>query len=292
MGRYDLYQRRKPVGTTVFLLIVLLITAAGAWFYWHSTQTVEPEVGKVTRELTLPKQQKRNALPKSDLSEANETLTNNQQEPIEEKTQAAPLPVLNESDGFIDAQLTELSPELAAWLKTDDQIRKVVLIINDFSQGQRLYKHLRWLKLNGPFIAEEDRQGLYLSSKSYQRYNSLAEAVDSVNVEAILALYRRVRPLCEEVFAGFGYPDNYRLEDLIKKAAAEILSAPVIEKRIALEKPKVLYRFADEHLESLNPVQKQMLRMGPQNTRIIQNKLRLLIEAFVDMNETNSEVLD
>ncbi|PKM35870.1 MAG: DUF3014 domain-containing protein [Gammaproteobacteria bacterium HGW-Gammaproteobacteria-10] len=286
MGRYDLYQRRKPIGMIVFLSILLLIIAGGAWLYWRSMQTIESEVGLETYELPVPSAKKLDETSKPDLLSDIELKKNSEQNDIEE-TVPAVVPSLKESDGFIDEKLTELSPELAYLLRSDEQIRKIILIINDFSQGQRLHKHMRWLSLGEPFIAEEDPQGLYLPSKSYQRYNAFAEAIDSINVHDILALYQEIRPLCQEVFAQFGYPDSYRLEDLIKKAGAEILSAPVVETRIALVKPSVLYQFADKDIEALSPVQKQMLRMGPQNTRIIQNKLRLFIEALINMNDTN-----
>lgn len=286
MGRYDLYQQRKPIGMIVFLLILLLLIAGGAWLYWRSTQTMESETGLETYELPVPSAKKLDETSKPDLLSDIELGKNSEQNDTEEMAPTS-LPSIKESDDFIDAELTELSSELANWLKTDEQIRKIILIINDFSQGQRIHKHMRWLSLDKPFIAEEDTQGLYLPSKNYQRYNALAEAIDSVNAHDILALYQKVRPLCQEVFAQFGYPDNYRLEDLIKKAGSEILSAPVVETRIALVKPSVLYQFADKDMEALSPVQKQMLRMGPQNTRIIQNKLRLFIEALINMNDTN-----
>ncbi len=286
MGRYDLYQRRKPIGMIVFLLILLLIIVGGAWLYWRSTQTIETEKGIETYELPVPSAIKLDEASEPGLLSDIEIKKDIEQAETEEMA-PTPLPSLKESDEFIYDKLTELSPELAKLLKTDRQIPKIILIINDFSQGQRLHKHMRWLNLDEPFIAKEDPQGLYLPSKSYQRYNAFAEAIDSINVHDFLALYQKIRPLCQEVFAQFGYPDNYRLEDLIKKAGAEILSAPVVETRIALVKPSVLYQFADKDLEALSPVQKQMLRMGPQNTRIIQNKLRLLIEALINMNDTN-----
>lgn len=289
MGRYDLYQRRKPVGMIIFLLILLLITAAGAWFYWRSTQPIEPEAETETREIAVPEPQNVIEPTESGVtaeSDAGDSAENDGPDEDTDRFDPASLPSLKQSDDYFRGKLSDVSPELAGWLNTAEPIRKIMLIINDFSQGQRLYKHMRPFQLQEPFIAEEDSQGLYLPAKSFQRYNELAEAIDSTNVQEVLAFYKQFRPLFEEVYAEFGYPEGYRLEDLVKKAAAEILSAPVVESRIALVKPSVHYKFADEHLEELSPVHKQMLRMGPQNTRIIQNKLRLLIEALVNMNES------
>jgi len=52
-----------------------------------------------------------------------------------------------------------------------------------------------------------------------------------------------------------------------------------------LERNSIHYKFADQQLEALNPVHKQMLRMGPDNTRIIQNKLRLFVAGLANLKE-------
>ena len=53
----------------------------------------------------------------------------------------------------------------------------------------------------------------------------------------------------------------------------ELLETPVIDGSIALESKSVAYEFADPRLQSLS-AQRQFLRMGPRNMRLIQAKLR------------------
>ena len=50
----------------------------------------------------------------------------------------------------------------------------------------------------------------------------------------------------------------------------QILAAPVIHEPIALKHESVAYTFADSKLEKLPPIQKTLLRMGPENTETIQ----------------------
>jgi len=88
-----------------------------------------------------------------------------------------------------------------------------------------------------------------------------------------------------QVFREFSYPDEYSLEDIFTKAAAVILAAPARDGQVALERQSARYKFADQQLEALNPVHKQMLRMGPDNTRIIQNKLRLFVAGLANLKE-------
>jgi Protein of unknown function (DUF3014). len=47
----------------------------------------------------------------------------------------------------------------------------------------------------------------------------------------------------------------------------------------------VVYKFADEQLQAMNAVEKQMIRMGPDNTRKVQEKLRQLVQAILLINE-------
>ena len=43
---------------------------------------------------------------------------------------------------------------------------------------------------------------------------------------------------------------------------------------IALKMSGIVYAYADPRLEGLSPAQKQLLRMGPENVKAIQAKLR------------------
>jgi hypothetical protein len=52
-----------------------------------------------------------------------------------------------------------------------------------------------------------------------------------------------------------------------------VLATPDLEGDIEVVQPKVYYQFADPNLESLKPLQKQLLRMGPQNLARIKGYL-------------------
>ncbi|PKM12381.1 MAG: DUF3014 domain-containing protein [Gammaproteobacteria bacterium HGW-Gammaproteobacteria-3] len=289
MKRYDLTERKRPWGTIFILLLVMATFGVGAWLYYKPQKP--DETGSKTQELPVPKISKEPIVQKDTLSE-NKASLSTQDESAASTTPLAPtdarpliLPALESSDSLFRTKMTELSPELAPWLNTDALIRKTLVIVNDFAQGQRLYQHMQSFKLSEPFAAKQDEQGLYITSKSYQRYNALTQALDAINVQSALAFYKAIKPLSEQVFAGFNYPEDYRLDDIVKKASAEILAAPIVDGRIDLVRTSVNYKFADKQLEALNPVQKQMLRMGPQNTRIIQNKLRLLLEVLASSDD-------
>jgi len=201
---------------------------------------------------------------------------------IDKPQQDVLLPELDSSDDSVRGAITAITPEMAPYLKTGQIIRNYMQIANDFSQGIRVAKHMSFIKLEEPFSVQEADGKSTISKNSYQRYDKLAQAIAAINVSDWLAIYKKFRPLMLQVFSEFSYPEGHNLDDIVIGAAEQILSAPVIEKPLIVEKQSVLYKYSDPKLEALNPVHKQMLRMGPANTRLIQNKLAELITELVN----------
>lgn len=192
------------------------------------------------------------------------------------------LPELVKSDQPFSQDVLAISAQLQPSLFQNELIRKIIFSINDMAQGMRPpVKRLRELAFSSPFTVTKEGDKLYMSEASYHRYDELAQAVNSIDEQAAVALYQKYLPLFQQVFAEFSYPENYQVLDIIKSATAKILEAPFINKKIELIHPTVRYKFADPKLEKLSSLDKQMLRMGPENTRIIQDKLRKLAQALI-----------
>jgi len=294
-GRYNPAKDNGADGIHVVVVIILIILAgAGGFFAGQLMDGMKDEVSPEVRALAIPFNAKNtNAAESSQASGYDEQAqaldatktANDDIESLQSVEESIILPELDSSDAQIREAITRTAPELAPWLNTGQLIRTYVTIANDFSQGLRSDKHMRFLKPDQPFTADQNDNDLVIAAKSYQRYDKLAQAIDVINVPAILAVYKKFRPLFLQVFSEFSYPPEYSLEDIFTKAAAEILAAPVIEEPIALASSSSHYKFADPQLEALNPVHKQMIRMGPENTRIIQNKIRLLVEEMANSKD-------
>lgn len=295
MGRYDFEERQHSVMLILVAIVFLIIIALGvAWLFSDAQKLSDPSAKQV---LHLPIPQPEKLLPETD-----PTLSANDPDAgavvIEEENTvqtvpadvsapvtAKPLPTLADSDVEIRTAAIKLSAGLSEWLMTDQLLRKLVVMVNDFAQNLRPYRHFKFFKLAKPFTVSKDEQGMYIDKASYQRYDRLAAAVNALDVDGAMKLFQRYRPLIQQVFDEFGYPDNHRLEDIFVKALANIMQAPIVDGKIRVYRPTVRYKFTDAALEKLNPVQKQLLRMGPENTRKIQNKCRQLLEKLVVLTE-------
>ena len=71
-----------------------------------------------------------------------------------------------------------------------------------------------------------------------------------------------------------GIANRRCFDDTLVRAISELLAAPVVEGGAELAPGVTTFEFADLELESLSPVQKQLLRTGPHNVQRVQKKLR------------------
>jgi len=185
------------------------------------------------------------------------------------------LPKLDESDQLIRDAVVTLSGNagISAWLIPDELIRKFVVLVDNTTHGSVPRKHVSFLAPEGPFLAARVSDSLYvLNEECYERYNLLAEIFSSIDSRRAVEFYVLTKPMFQEAYKELGYTDK-SFDAAVFSAIGRILETPVITKPIELVRPVVMYKYADPRLESLSETQKQILRMGPNNTRVIQAKL-------------------
>ncbi len=177
------------------------------------------------------------------------------------------LPTLNMSDAFVLARLgaLETGARLLELLSSEELIRRFVVFVENVSQGSLPQLEYPVRRLQQPMAVREVDENLYeMQTVSYQRYTPLIDALTAVNPEQALAIYRTLKPLFQEAFAEIGYP-NRNFDEVVIRAIDNVLNAQTAEGPFQLVKPKVMYVYADASIESMTPVEKQLLRMGPQN---------------------------
>jgi len=192
-----------------------------------------------------------------------------------------PLPNLNNSDEEIQQAARKLTPALkwADWITTEEAIRKFVVVVDNMAQGKIARKYLPIPKPEQKFVKHSDGVKVYLDPAGYERYTPYVSLFEGVDNEMAVALYQRYLPLMEQAFAELGYPDQ-RFHDTLMSSFDLILTAPVIEEDIELVRPSVLYKFAYPALENAPALHKQLIRMGPENTRRLQQKIEQLKAAL------------
>ena len=117
---------------------------------------------------------------------------------------------------------------------------------------------------------------------SYARYDPVANVFSSLDPEETVILFRRFKPVIDEAYSELGYPDK-DFEGTLNKAINELLAVPVV-KDVLLESKVISYGMVDPKLENLSEAQKHLLRMGHENVKKIQQKLRELKSALDRVN--------
>ena len=254
----------KPRRQGIGLLVLLLVAAGlGGFLWWH-----------LQRDAAPPAPPEISPSPPAPAAQAPEIVPEEPEETLE-------LPPLDESDPLLRELLTGLAdhPQLARWLTPQGLARRFVTTVDNLAEGLSPRKHLPSLVPKEPFEAVERDGQLYPAPESYARYDALASFVASLDAQALADLYRSLEPLFDEAYRDLGYPDR-DFRRTLDQALTRLLQTPVPSAETPLAEGIVSYHYADPKLENLSPAQRQFLRMGPQNMRRVQGKLREISTAL------------
>jgi hypothetical protein len=182
---------------------------------------------------------------------------------------------LAETDPIVRELVSRLSshPRVAAWLATDQLLRNFTVVVLSIADGRSPAQHLRALRPAGEFVAAEDGEVAIIDRRSYRRYDDYADAVGALDARGTAQLYATLKPRIQDAYRELGQPDT-DVDATMRKAIIHLLQTPVVEGDVRLAARSVSYEFEDRRLQSLSSAQRQFLRMGPRNVRIIKSKLR------------------
>ena len=233
----------------IVLALVVLLAAAGGYVLWRRGRTAPPQPA--------------NTQPADKVQ-------------VRQETTQIPLPPLEGTDALVRELVGGLSahPVVAAWLAPDRLIVNFVVVTGRIAEGQTPVAELKAIgPLGASFRVRSSAQGATtIDPSSYRRYERYAQAVAAIDAQAAARVYQTLKPRIDEADRNFGGSGNFDPE--LERAIVELLKVPVVEGDVALRTAGIGYAFADPKLEGLSRAQKQLLRMGPQNVRAIQGKLR------------------
>src|SRR5215475_7945480 len=187
-----------------------------------------------------------------------------------------PLPPLAETDALVRQLLVKLSshPKVLAWLGTNGLLENFTVATLNISDGKSpAIQFWRPLAPQGRFTVTNSAKGAMLDPKSYRRYDAYAAAIGGLDAPGTARLYLTLKPRILEAYRNLGFPEG-DFDPVLERAMHELITTPTIPTEIPLREKVITYQFVDPNLESLSGAQKQLLRMGPENMRIVQNKLK------------------
>lgn len=197
-----------------------------------------------------------------------------------------PLPPLGESDKLVQETLLGLVGRDAVlkYLNVSEYIRRFVVTVDNLPRKRAPVRTWPVNPTPGRFVAAGSGDTTSLSPENFKRYEPFVRLVESIDSGTAVALYVRFYPLVQEAYEELGYPNKYFNDRLIEVidhllatpdlAGPVRLTLPKLEGSIKLDRPWVLYEFADPELEARSAGQKILVRMGIDNETRLKAKLR------------------
>lgn len=222
-------------------------------------------------------------VPTATIPQPLQVTTSEEQLITETETAAPALPSLDSSDNFFRDLILSDKPNknLRLWLKADDLIRRSASYFDGLARGSMLSKIFPLAPPEGNFTTHQQGDVIWLNAGNYERYNSTVSALVSLDMQQLAQTFHLIRPLLEKAFAELGYQPR-QMDGIILQSIDNILATPIIVKPLKLVRESVTYKFADPRLEALMPLQKQLLRAGPENTQRLQQQALALKKALLN----------
>jgi len=252
-GSLEPERNRSGLRVAIVICMLAAIAGGGYYVYWRRAHKPPTDVRVHTEQAVAPSAAKPEAVAGDNID----------------------LPPLEQTDPIVRKLVTELSthPRVAAWLATDHLIRNFTVVVFNIANGRTPAPQLGRLRPAERFQILEQGGSLVIDPRSYRRYDSYADAVAAADARGTAKLYATLKPRIQDAYRELGYPDG-NFDAVLERAIVELLKTPVLEGNVTLASRTVAYEFADPKLQSLPSVQRQFLRMGPRNVRLIQAKLR------------------
>ena len=284
---------RKPVRTQwgqtqtgnaaqkkLVLLIVAIVVIIGGFWLFNAQQEPAP-VEESAIDAAAPAPEVPEAVDKAPDIPAPAPV-------VDETEQAEPapeLPPLAKSDDFARDTLGQLSDdnEFTLWIQTENLLQKSAAVIDGFAKGNMLRKIIPMDAPEEDFQVVQQDDRIYLDESNYRRFDPMVDTLTGIPPQSLANAFQTLRPLLEQAYSGLGNPPD-KMDNSLVAAIDLILATPEVSGPIALKRDSVLYQFADPELESLPDVQKQMIRLGPENRGQIKEYLSNVRAALLESN--------
>ena len=190
-------------------------------------------------------------------------------EPVED-----PLPRLEESDDAVRDAVGDIPLGTAGqqYLMPGNIIERSASLIYLMAQGDVPYKLLPVSRPKAAFPIRDDGTQVVTDPAGFERYDALTQWLQSLDLESLLSSLEWFIPLFREAWSYYG-EDPAAFDMAVVITLDLVIATPEIDLSEArLIRKEAVWIFEDPAIEGLAPIQKQVLRMGPENAKILKAK--------------------
>ena len=185
-----------------------------------------------------------------------------------------PLPRLEESDDAVRDAVGDIPLGTAGqqYLIPGNIIERSASLIYLMAQGEVPYKLLPVSRPKAAFRIRDDGTQVVTDPAGFERYDALTQWLQSLDLESLLSSLEWFIPLFKEAWSYYG-EDPAAFDMAVVITLDLVIATPEIDLSEArLIRKEAVWIFEDPAIEGLAPIQKQVLRMGPENAKILKAK--------------------
>lgn len=265
--RENEFSERSGTMTVIVIGAVTLLGAAAVLWWWFSSRGTGGDSGAGAQAAAVDTETAGSAADPAPTAEP--------PGPAPE-----PPPDLEGSDSLVRDVVGALSrhAEWAVWLVPEELVMNFVRAVGAVAYDEPPQGSLEPLRPEDGFSVVRRGQRFYPAETSYRRYDLAVEVFDSIDLAGVADAYTRLEPLFERAHDELGYPGEFG--DTLERAVTRLLLTPTPESPPELRLRVISFEYVDPELESLNPAQKLLLRLGPENGDRVRAKVRELYGAL------------
>ena len=193
-----------------------------------------------------------------------------------------PLTLANSDERLREQLSSELPPGIPATvLDNSNLVERSSAAIDALRRGLVPDKLLNLPRPEGAFKVRKMGGKNVIDPASYRRYDAMVSSLVKTPVEPVVSAFQRFRPLLEDAYSALGYAAD-EMDNALIAGLDEIIATPVIEETVAVKRSEAVWVYEREDLESLSLLQKQLLRTGPDNVRLLKKKALEVREALLN----------
>ncbi|MEZ5702814.1 MAG: DUF3014 domain-containing protein [Burkholderiaceae bacterium] len=278
---------RFPFLPVVVALVLAAVAAYQAWRYYQ-TQSMQPEPVVTEPAVSQP------AADPPAVAEAPTPVEapaiENPIEPMEPTGPDAPpvaLPALADANELVKAQLGTLlsRQDLLTFLQLDGFVEKAVATVDNLARPTAASRLWPVNPTPERFSTQVGSGGVeVINPANSQRYAPVVRLIESVDSAKAVGVYRTLYPLFQQAYEALGFPNAY-FNDRLVEVIDHLIATPVpveppavalvaVKGSVPSLRPWVRYEYVDPELEGLSAGRKILIRVGPENQRRLQAKLK------------------
>jgi hypothetical protein len=280
-------QQGKTTGSVLMAVAGLtLISGAIIWGFFTEETTPEkveatPTVAAITQPAPEPEPE-----PASEVLPVEpvvETITETAEFQADIAQPPAPAIALADSDPLLKAAITELDagPVAEQFASAEHLVERGVSLIDNLAAGAVPYRLIPIARPKKAFPIRDNGLRVTADPQGYERFDGLTEWASSLDVTKMVEIYREFEPAANEAYAMLGY-EGGDVGSRLRSALRLIMTTPAVPEDAELTRDEAVWAYADPELEALPDLQKQLLRMGPENLEKLQNLAREISYALDD----------